>query len=64
MNVWHLVLIAAVGTIAGFLNTVAGGGSLVTMPMLIFLGLPSQWRTDQSRRNYGPEYCRGGKFSP
>lgn len=33
-------LIAA-GVLAGFLNTVAGGGSLLTLPLLIFLGLPS-----------------------
>jgi uncharacterized protein len=26
--------------VSGFLNTVAGGGSLITLPILIFLGLP------------------------
>lgn len=35
-----LILIAA-GLFAGFINTVAGGGSLLTMPLLIFMGLPS-----------------------
>jgi uncharacterized protein len=35
-----LFLIGA-GVFAGFLNTVAGGGSLITLPLLIFLGLPS-----------------------
>ncbi len=35
-----LILIAA-GVAAGFLNIVAGGGSLITMPLLIFMGLPS-----------------------
>lgn len=30
-----------VGFIAGVINTIAGGGSLLTLPMLIFLGLPS-----------------------
>lgn len=34
-------MIIAVGTLAGFINTVAGGGSLITLPMLIFLGLPA-----------------------
>lgn len=29
------------GTAAGFLNVVAGGGSLVTLPILLFLGLPA-----------------------
>jgi len=28
------------GLIAGFINTVAGGGSLITLPVMIFLGLP------------------------
>lgn len=34
-------LLIAVGVIAGVINTIAGGGSLLTLPMLIFLGLPS-----------------------
>jgi uncharacterized membrane protein YfcA len=29
-----------VGIFTGFLNTVAGGGSLISMPILIFMGLP------------------------
>jgi uncharacterized membrane protein YfcA len=29
-----------VGVLAGYLNVVAGGGSLIAVPMLIFLGLP------------------------
>lgn len=36
----HLLLIP-IGFIAGFLNTIAGGGTLLTLPALIFLGLPS-----------------------
>ncbi len=41
MNTLHIVLTISAGVLAGFLNTVAGGGSLITMPVLIFLGLPS-----------------------
>lgn len=38
---WHLYpLIVLAGFVAGFMNTLAGSGSLVTLPMLIFLGLP------------------------
>jgi uncharacterized membrane protein YfcA len=37
-----LALLAAVGLAAGTINTMAGGGSLVTLPALIFLGLPPQ----------------------
>ncbi len=35
------LLLIAVGLIAGVINTIAGGGSLLTLPMLIFMGLPS-----------------------
>jgi uncharacterized membrane protein YfcA len=37
----NILLVASIGIISGFLNTVAGGGSLLSMPALIFLGLPS-----------------------
>jgi uncharacterized membrane protein YfcA len=40
MDWFEALLIIAVGFIAGFLNTIAGGGSLITLPVLIFLGLP------------------------
>ncbi len=33
-------LLIFVGFLAGFINTIAGGGTLLTMPMLIFMGLP------------------------
>ncbi len=35
-----LVAVFAAGLTAGFLNVMAGGGSLITLPILIFLGLP------------------------
>jgi uncharacterized membrane protein YfcA len=38
------MLLAAVpvaGFVAGFINTLAGTGSLITLPLLIFLGLPA-----------------------
>lgn len=34
-------LLAAAGFVAGALNVVAGGGSFLTLPLLIFLGLPA-----------------------
>ena len=40
-NLWEIPLILVTGVFAGFLNTVAGGGSLLSLPVLIFLGLPS-----------------------
>ena len=36
-NLFYLVV---AGFVAGFINTIAGGGSLITLPVLIFLGLP------------------------
>ena len=35
-----LILLIIVGFIAGIINTLAGGGSLLTLPVLIFMGLP------------------------
>lgn len=40
MEIWNILLLFAVGLIAGVINTLAGGGSLLTLPALIFLGLP------------------------
>ncbi|MBT7320772.1 MAG: sulfite exporter TauE/SafE family protein [Flavobacteriaceae bacterium] len=37
---WIYPLLVFAGFIAGFMNTMAGGGSLLTLPLLIFLGLP------------------------
>jgi hypothetical protein len=36
----EIVLLIVVGFVAGVINTIAGGGSLLTLPILIFLGLP------------------------
>ena len=36
-----LILLFVVGSIAGFINVNAGGGSTITLPALIFLGLDS-----------------------
>ena len=38
---WQIPALAVVGVIAGFLNVLAGGGSLLTLPLLIFFGLPA-----------------------
>ena len=40
LDLWHAVLLTAVGIVAGFLNVMAGGGSLLTVPVLVFMGLP------------------------
>lgn len=38
---WTYPLLFATGVIAGALNVIAGGGSFLTLPILIFLGLPA-----------------------
>jgi len=39
---WYLyALVMLAGVFTGFVNTLAGSGSLVTLPLLIFLGLPA-----------------------
>lgn len=40
-NLLHVLLLLGTGIAAGFLNTVAFGGSLLALPVLIFLGLPA-----------------------
>ena len=34
------VVLALVGIVAGFVNVMAGGGSLLVMPVMVFMGLP------------------------
>ncbi|WP_160112588.1 sulfite exporter TauE/SafE family protein [Salicibibacter kimchii] len=41
IDIWIYPVILMVGLVAGIINTVSAGGSLLTLPMLIFLGLPS-----------------------
>ena len=37
---YDLLILVAAGLFSGFVNTMAGGGSLLTLPLLIFFGLP------------------------
>ena len=37
---YQYFLIIGAGLVAGFINTLAGSGSLLTLPLLIFIGLP------------------------
>ena len=39
---WYLILaLIGTGIAAGFINATAGGGSMLTLPLLMFLGLPA-----------------------
>lgn len=37
---YQYILIIVAGLVAGFINTLAGSGSLLTLPLLMFIGLP------------------------
>src|SRR6478609_8160905 len=40
LEIYEYPLIIVVGFLAAFLNTVGGGGSLFSVPILTFIGLP------------------------
>lgn len=41
MSLVEGLMLVGAGLFAGFINTIAGGGSLLTLPLMIFMGLPS-----------------------
>ena len=41
MDSLHLFIIFGAGVIAGLMNAIAGGGTIITFPALIFAGIPS-----------------------
>lgn len=47
---WYLILaLVGAGFAAGFINTVAGGGSTLTLPLLMFLGLDANTANGTNR---------------
>ncbi len=44
-----IILLFAVGALAGFINVMAGGGSTITLPTLIFLGLDASLANGTNR---------------
>lgn len=41
MEWYFYILIIVTGAVTGFINTIAGSGSLISLPVLMFLGLPA-----------------------
>jgi uncharacterized membrane protein YfcA len=39
-GLWQAAMLTGIGVIAGFINVMAGGGSLLTVPVMVFMGLP------------------------
>ena len=40
LELWELGALVLAGTVGGMLNVMAGGGSIITVPVMIFLGVP------------------------
>ena len=49
---YDLLILVAAGLFAGFVNTMAGGGSLLTLPLLIFLVYHPLQPTEQTALPY------------
>jgi uncharacterized membrane protein YfcA len=45
----ELVALAVAGVVAGALNVIAGGGSFLTLPLLLFFGLPASLANGTNR---------------
>jgi len=40
LQLWQLALLSGLGVAAGWINVMAGGGSVLTVPVMVFMGLP------------------------
>ena len=74
MELTDYIILVIAGTFAGFINVVAGGGSLITLPLMIFLGLPPTVANASNRiallaqnsvavANFTKNKVTGGKYS-
>ena len=60
---WQLSVLAGVGALAGFINILAGGGSFLTVPILIFMGMPATLANATNRLGIFMQSLTGvGKF--
>lgn len=41
MEIWQILLLFLVGVFSGWINTLAGGGSLLSVPALMFMDMPA-----------------------
>ncbi|HAB15439.1 MAG TPA: TSUP family transporter [Verrucomicrobiota bacterium] len=67
MDLWWLPVLFVVGLVAGFVDAIAGGGGLLTVPMLLAAGLSPQdsLGTNKFQSSFGTalatrHYARGG----
>ena len=40
MEIWQYIILFLVGIVVGFVNVMAGGGSLLSIPIMLFMGVP------------------------
>ncbi len=41
MEIWQYIVLLLVGIAVGFVNVMAGGGSLLSIPVMLFMGVPA-----------------------
>lgn len=41
MEIWQILVLTLVGIMAGWLNVMAGGGSLLSVPVMLFMDIPA-----------------------
>lgn len=49
IGIEHFIILFFVGLFVGFVNVVSGGGSMISIPVMIFLGLPAPIANASSR---------------
>ena len=49
MTVFEAVLVVAAGFVSGVVNALAGGGSLLTVPLLVLIGVPGTFANGTNR---------------
>ena len=49
MTLFEAVLVVAAGFVSGVVNTLAGGGSLLTVPLLVLIGVPGTFANGTNR---------------
>ncbi|SFH53833.1 sulfite exporter TauE/SafE family protein [Modicisalibacter xianhensis] len=49
MSLLEALALVAIGGVAGFINVLSAGGSMLTLPLLMFLGLPPQTANGTNR---------------
>ena len=70
IHAWHLPLLLATGFVAGFVDSIAGGGGLITLPVILSLGIPPRVAlgTNKLQATFGSgsaawHYARAGLIS-